>query len=407
VGLFIELALSATIGLRGAARSMGVVKDFFKLPLSIPSWHSGRLWLMRVGYYKLTRAKEIADDWVWIIDHSIQLGSEKCLVILGLRLCNLPDPGQYLQHKHLEPIELLPVTKSNGDVVYEQLKETTKKTGIPKVILGDQGSDLKAGINRFCNEYQQTVYVYDIKHKIANILKSKLAQNNKWIQFTKFATQAKKQLQQTSLAHLAPPKQRSKARYMNLDELVKWGKKIQTILLQPSQEQEKIKKKLGQVLEYKEELEQWEEMLAITGIIKDHLCAQGLTRDCHIELETQIHKQFPLIKYHESREITEKLLIFVEEEQRQCKPVERFPASSEVIESVFGKQKYLERDQAKSGFTGLLLGIGAMVSTTSGEVIKNALETVRTKDVVKWCKENIGESVQARRKRAFSEVCRE
>ncbi len=160
---------------------------------------------MRVGYYKLIRAKQIANDWVWIIDHSIQLGSEKCLVILGLRLCDLPAPGQCLQHKHVELIELLPVSKSNGDVVYEQLNETTKKTGVPRVILCDHGSDLKAGIKMFCNEHQQTAHVYDIKHKVANMLKSELAQNSKWIEFTKFAAQAKRQLQQTSLAHLAPP----------------------------------------------------------------------------------------------------------------------------------------------------------------------------------------------------------
>ena len=67
----------------------------------------------------------------------------------------------------------------------------------------------------------------------------------------------------------------------------------------------------------------------------------------------------------------------------------------------------VEQEQSKNGFTGLLLGIGAIVSTTNSEVIKNALETVRTKDVVKWCKEKIGESVQARRRRVFSDVCRE
>jgi len=407
VRLFQEFVLSAASSLRGASRVMTVVKDFFKLPMSVPSWHSGRLWLMRVGYYKLIRAKQIANDWVWIIDHSVQLGSEKCLVVLGLRLCDLPAPGQCLQHKHVELIELLPVSKSNGDVVYEQLNETTKKTGVPRVILCDHGSDLKAGIKLFCNEHRHTAHVYDIKHKIANILKSELAQNSRWIEFTKFAAQAKRRLQQTSLAHLAPPNQRSKARYMNLDELVRWGSKMQAIVSQPSQQQEKIKEKLGQVVEYKEEIEQWKEMLQITGIIEKYMRTQGLKRNSHIELKSQLDKEFPVIKNQESREMMEKLLSFVEKEQCQCKPGERFPASSEVIESVFGKQKYLEREQAKNGFTGLLLGVGAMLSTTSDEVIKKALETVRTKDVAKWCKEKIGESVQARRIRAFSDVCRE
>ena len=407
VKLFLDLVLSATTGLRSTSRVMTVVKEFFKLPMSVPSWHSGRLWLMRVGYYKLTRAKEIANDWVWIIDHSIQLGSEKCLVILGLRLCDLPASGQCLQHRHVDPIELLPVSKSNGTVVYEQLKETTKKTGIPRLIVSDHGSDLKAGINLFCNDYQRTAHVYDFKHKIACILKSRLAKDDTWIKFTKFATQTKKQLQQTSLAHLTPPKQRSKARYMNLDGLVKWGKNIQVIVEQPSQQQKKIKEKLGQVVEYKEELERWGEMLKITGVVEKHMHTQGIEKGGHIKLKTRLQEQCPIIKTQEAREIMDELLEFANEQERQCNHGERFPASSEVIESVFGKQKYLEQEQAKNGFTGLLLGIGAMVSTTSSSVIKNALETVRTKDVVKWCKKNIGESVQARRRKAFSDVCRE
>jgi len=64
---------------------------------------------------------------------------------------------------------------------------------------------------------------------------------------------------------------------------------------------------------------------------------------------------------------------------------------------VFGKQKRLEQDQAKSGFTGLLLGIAAIVSTTTSDVVKRAMEIVPTRAIIDWCKENIGSSVQAKK----------
>ena len=73
--------------------------------------------------YKLTRNKQIANDWVWIIDHTVQLGSEKCLVIVGLRLATLPPIGSCLSHQDIEPIALLPVTQSNGQIVLQQLSE--------------------------------------------------------------------------------------------------------------------------------------------------------------------------------------------------------------------------------------------------------------------------------------------
>jgi hypothetical protein len=76
--------------------------------------------------------------------------------------------------------------------------------------------------------------------------------------------------------------------------------------------------------------------------------------------------------------------------------------SSEVIESVFGKLKCMERDQAKSGFTGLILGVCAIVSTTTQEVVQSALEAAPTKQVLAWCKKNLGSSVQAKRRAVFT-----
>jgi hypothetical protein len=76
--------------------------------------------------------------------------------------------------------------------------------------------------------------------------------------------------------------------------------------------------------------------------------------------------------------------------------------SSEIIESVFGKLKRLEQNQAKSGFTGLVLSVAAVVSETTQEVVQQAIETVPTKKVLEWTKKHLGQSVQAKRKIAFS-----
>ena len=43
------------------------------------------------------RAKQIADDWCWILDHVIQLGQTKCLPILGIRLSKLPKNRELIK----------------------------------------------------------------------------------------------------------------------------------------------------------------------------------------------------------------------------------------------------------------------------------------------------------------------
>lgn len=74
---WISLVIFGSNGLRASNRSMGISANIFGINLSIPSWYTGRLWLMRLAYYKLNRPKTKADDWVWIVDHSVQMGSEK------------------------------------------------------------------------------------------------------------------------------------------------------------------------------------------------------------------------------------------------------------------------------------------------------------------------------------------
>ena len=101
-------------------------------------------------------------------------------------------------------------------------------------------------------------------------------------------------------------------------------------------------------------------------------------------------------------QLREQLLAFVKSESSKAKPEEQLLGSSEVIESVLGKLKRLEQNQAKSGFTGLVLSAAAVVSETTQEVVQKAMETVPTKKVLEWTRENLGQSVQAKRKIAFS-----
>lgn len=402
---FVSLVLSAATSLRGASRVLALVMAFFQLPLPSPSWWAGRLWLLRLGYYKLTRPKEQAEDWVWIVDHTVQIGVEKCFVILGVRLSALPNPARCLSHEDVEPIALCPVRQSNGEVVYQQLEDSMEKTGIPREIIGDQGSDLKAGVERFCQHHPQTSYIYDIKHKTAVVLEHELEEDPCWREFTHLAAQTKQRVQQTALAFLAPPNQRTKARYMNLESLLRWGSETLRFLdRQPSEgsrelDPQHLEEKLGWLKGFREPLTVWHELLQIIEATESFVRKQGLSRGAHRALQKILT---PLAQRARTKTVSQHLLTFVAEQSFQAQHHERLLGSSEVIESVLGKFKRLEQDQAKGGFTGLVLGVGAMVATTTREVVQKALETVSTKDVLDWCKQTLGQSVQAKRKAAFA-----
>jgi len=151
--------------------------------------------------------------------------------VLGVRLSELSRTDLVLSHEEVEPIALFPVKSSNGEVVFQQLEQTIEKTGLPREILADQGSDLKAGIERFCQQHPQSCSIDDIKHKSAALLKHTLQHDESWQAFTQQAAQSKSQIQQSALAFLAPPHQRTKARYRNLEILVRWGQRARRACL--------------------------------------------------------------------------------------------------------------------------------------------------------------------------------
>ncbi|MBU1751418.1 MAG: hypothetical protein KKA73_27375 [Chloroflexi bacterium] len=405
---FIQLVLADAAGLRCAGRVLATMGDVFGGSATAPAWSTGRLWILRLGYYKLTRPKDQADDWVWIIDHTLQVGDEKCLVILGVRLSALPAVGHCLRHQDVGPIALIPVEKSNGEVVYQQLEAQVKKTGVPREIVSDHGTDLKAGIEQFCAAHRETAAIYDIKHKTAAVLKRELGQDSTWLTFAQQAQQTKRQVQQTALAALAPPSQRSKARYMNVDVLLEWGRHAlafldhlanQAGLFDPGP----VQHQLGWVAAFRHPLAEWHALLQVVTTTESYIRQRGLYQGVHLELAAHLK---PLADTEQAQQVSAELVAFVAQEAAQAQPGERLLGSSEIIESVLGTQKRLEQDQAKNGFTGLLLALCAAVAETTTDVVRQALETVPTRKVQAWCRENLGQSVQAQRRTAFPSLRR-
>jgi hypothetical protein len=407
MGLFMALVLSAAVSLRGASRVLELWGTVLELPEAAPAWYTGRLWLLRVGYYKLTRPKAQATDWVWIIDHTIHLGVPKCLVILGVRLSALPPPGTCLRHEHVEPIARYPVQTSTGEVGYQQLTAAVAHTGGPREILSDGGSDLQAGIARFQQAHPETQAIYDIKHKTALVLKHELAEEALWKAFTQHAAQTKQRVQQTPLAFLAPPAQRRKARYMKVDLLMRWGANVLAYLAQPRQPgtgpvtAAQLAAAHGWLQDFRAPLREWGELLQIVETTEQWVRSQGLSRGCAHALAPQVTA---LVRTARGQRVAQPLLAFVETEAAKAALPERFLGSREVMESVFGKFKRLEQHHAHSGFTGLVLAVGAMVSTPTPDLIQEALETVPTRQVRQWCQQHLGPSVQAQRQQAFRQL---
>ncbi|SCA64232.1 hypothetical protein SCG7086_CV_00030, partial [Chlamydiales bacterium SCGC AG-110-P3] len=175
-----------------------------------------------MGYHKLHRPKKKAADWTVIVDASIQIGSQKALVIIGCRASSL-EFGRAPTLQDFEPLFLEISNKLTSEVIKKALRTVSDSVGHIAVICSDRGSDILRGIKDFSVSSPHTRHVSDSAHFVATLFKKKLEKNEQWIAFRGGVTQTRRILQQSPLAGAMPPSPRTKARFMNVDSIIEWA----------------------------------------------------------------------------------------------------------------------------------------------------------------------------------------
>ena len=404
IGLFLRIVLAAPASMRSAASLLELFGGHLPYVDRTPCANTGRLWLLRVGLYRLRCEKEQADDWVWMMDHTMQLGPKKCLMIVGIRLKDWePDRGP-LQHEDMTLLNLTPMEQSTGEKVHEQLCAVLEKTGRPRAVVSDGGSDLKRAMEQFREDHPDVHHISDMKHKNATLLKKELQSDERWASFVTQANRCKLGVTQTALAFLNPPSLKTKARYMNLDTLVHWGRRVLEYLDEPIEvldepiDRDKLHEKLGWLRDYGEALESWAELLAVVRATEEYVHREGVHHGMRRDLEKELS---PLVSTGAGRRLVDALLGFVTVQTAPLSEGERLPGSTEVVESILGKYKRLQSSHSKGGMTAMLLSIGAFVGRQTTSLLTSALESVTVSDVTRWCETHLGVTIQSQRKRAL------
>jgi hypothetical protein len=362
-----------------------------------------RLWKLRVGLGKIQRPKLRARDWIWFPDHSVQAGVHKCLVVLGLRLADLPKTDWTLMPNMMEPLAVVPMAISNGPEMLRIFQRICEKTGVPRAIVADQGRDIQAGIDAFASTTGfNTVSLYDSKHCVALALKRQLSHDANWLAFAGEANRFKRWVQQTALASLAPPKQRSKARYHNVDTLVHWA---ETIMTPVADNIATAATHLGVSKRYLAVRVAWFERFRQHLLVWSELCMQASIYEQVLRTEGYHHRLPKVLPSllgapcsQAATRMQHHMADFISLNLSRLSSGERLPASTEVLESVIGAYKAMQGQHARGGFTAGALGVGVVVSENTAPVVGRTLATVRTHHIAAWAKKHIGTSVATLRR---------
>ena len=379
---------------------------------SVMTWTTVRCWLMRLGLYALLRPLKRTGDWAYLIDHTVQIGTTKCFAVVGVPLSQLPYPQRCLRREDLHLIALVPMVHSTAATVKQALEDAALRTGIPRLIVSDQGGDVQGGIERYCKNHPQTIATCDTAHKGANLLRRLLEADERWGGFVAQLGQTKAKLQQTPLACCMGPRLRPKARFMNLAAPLRWARWCLRVLDRPwpkdedlsarqravlaTIDREQVEVKLGWLREYRQAIEEWSQWHEVIQVVVRKVRRHGIDRNTVAELRGQF-EAMPLLP--SGCDAVEEMITFIEEQAWSARlGGERLIGSTEILESLFGELKTVERQQSESGFTGLILVLGAIVSRWTPEEICEGLEAIPWKAVEAWIQERLGPTVQSQRR---------
>lgn len=463
IQIAIQLYIYSLTSFRGAEKTFEIFSQIFEI--SNPSFDSIRMWIYRVGLYELQREHEFRTDWIFILDHTIELGQIKCLVILGVPVAHLKDIGYTLKHQDVEVLDIEIMEHSTGEMIHNTLVRLSERVGTPIQIISDHGPDLQKGIILFVEENTHVVYTYDITHKMALLLKKELEHDEKYNEFVNHISISLRQIQQTELYFLAPPKQRVKARYLNIDKYVEWAVQVLEYKRRGdfSQIRDSKTSKKKYFKKLKSTINSATSFLLSRGDTKSNGYADNqVLQSIKKEVSEQSPHTIPQVNDRARNRFMEKLgwlleyekeikvwseivhLILLVEKQVKCEGLSqkstqvfqenskdigidnervqnfrkqiieylseeaaKIPnnqtliGTSDIIESTFGKYKNFSSKSPLKEVGKLILTIPVFIGKKTTTYVKTALETVTNVSVIKWAKEVFGQSNLSKRINAF------
>ena len=365
-----------------------------------PSCTTVKYWAAQVGYHKLKRPKTIAKDWMVLIDASIQMGEKKCVIILGARTESLRKiKNRAITLEDLEVLSIRIVSTLNNHVILEMLTEVEFTVGKILGVCSDRGSEILCGIKNFQKSSPETRHIADTAHRVSNFLENTLEMAPRWKKFRELVTLARRKMQNSLISGALPPSPRTKARYMNVDSIITWAANMLVLLdagvSNPGLNIDELRKYLGWLFLYRDDIEYWNRLISLGRIARHIVRMEGIHMNVSDSFDEAI---FSMKMGPRELKFADQITEFLLGQSKGMKLRDWFIGSSEILESLFGKIKYMEREQKAFGFTSLLLAAMASVGPLDEAVVGMAMQSVKRSDIDEWAKKEIGQSIQSQRR---------
>lgn len=361
----------------------------FGLETRTPCISTIRYWVHKVAYHRLNDALlNSLGDKVLIIDECAGIGQETLLLVLGVSCEHMPLERS-LRLEDTDVLALASRKSWNAEQIAEVLTHISENlAGSIRYIISDRGSNLVKGIGlagyvhvpdctHFMGAYLRTHYskdegFRDLQHRLGKL-------RQKWVNGKNTV--------------LAPPRIRSKARFLNLFEIVDWMKKILSIWHTLDAETQEILRFLQQHQPLIEELDALHKLIKdLAKLWKMHgfsLETEVLTENMIQKYKNMVQSDFCVnIAEHQITPFSQTLIDYLRQVREALPEEDRILCCSDIIESYFGKFKYRSNQGCASGISDDMLVLTLFKGQLSKPEVCQALEEVSVREVKRWADQN-------------------
>lgn len=376
IAMAIFIVVHAGGSLRCASKTLGFLSEMMGWKYGRPSQVTIRNWVLRCGLYQLDYAKAKAGPYVGIIDESIQIGGEKMLLFLGVKLS---DERSHAAPLTLQDVEVLGVAVQQSWLGHQVAafikKRLAHHSGIRlQYVISDRGTNLLAALRGLA-----IPGVGDCSHMMMNIVKKLFSHHEPFSELASQISQFRRRFLLTELSYLLPPTLRDKDRFLRIFTIVDWTERINAYWEKLPQAH---RIPLGFLESAQPLLRCLNQMRTLIALTADLLKSAGLS------VVSQQHWEAQVAQYAKTNTLTAEAKVFLNAVRQYFADHlalmghhEHLLCCSDVIESTFGRYKNKGGMQVISAD---VLSMALYNQQFTNSFVEKALSTVHQKDIEQW-----------------------
>ena len=410
------------LSLRQVCIVLEFTRSFLGVKFKVPSYGAVRIWVRKTGLHLLEKggktgkkSKSVIERWCLIVDESYSLGKSQLLLVLAVRLSDLQQ-GRALRVSDVVPAVIRSRESWKGEDVSQVLTEASKKIGgRVEYVVSDRGAGLMKAF-----QIQGLPHVCDWSHFSANVLEKLYVNNIDFKLFNEKMGNFKKKRKQGQHTRCSPPTLSVKMRFLNYTPFLEWAdamllnfKKIPAQIAPELQFLKDLKPFIGEMTDLfftahkigvilkKEGINPTSQAKALGMLeileqnIKDNNKKYpNPSTVTTFTLEVKQYFNSAISIYHKVTPPTPENVLF-------APSFDGLVASSDIIESIFGKLKSRCLKDPKRGFSAISLIIPLFCHSFSPFHVFEALAKVSMNDLEKWKKNNIANNINTSWRNAF------